>query len=98
MTALSANTLTASVLEIFRPCDLARKDMAFRDFKFPQVQQDLGLTVNDADLFATASPFPVREDFAAFVRDGVALAIANGTEKARSGGLLRPCCSNCGGP
>jgi hypothetical protein len=90
MTALSANPLAASVTEIFRPCDLAREDMAFRDFRFPQVQQDLGLTVHDADLFATAGPFPVREEIAAFVRDGVALAVANGTEKARSEWIIAP--------
>ena len=41
--------------------------MAFRDFSFPQVQHDLGLTLHDADLFASAPPFPVREEFAAFL-------------------------------
>ena len=29
--------------------------MAFRDFSFPQVQYDLGLTIHDADVFASAS-------------------------------------------
>ena len=28
--------------------------MAFRDFSFPKVQYDLGLTVHDADLFSAA--------------------------------------------
>lgn len=64
--------------------------MAFRDFNFPQVMQDLGLAAHDADLFATAEPFPVRDHFAAFVRDGVALAVANATEKARSEWIIAP--------
>ena len=64
--------------------------MAFRDFSFPQVQRDLGLTIHDADLFSGSEPFPVREDFAAFIRDGVALAVANSTEKARSEFIIAP--------
>lgn len=64
--------------------------MAFRDFTFPQVQHDLGLTVHDAHLFASMAPFPVREDFAAFIRDGAALAAANSTEKAKSEFIIAP--------
>jgi hypothetical protein len=64
--------------------------MAFRDFSFPQVQQELGLTLHDADLFATVPPFAVREEFAAFLRDGVALAVANSTEKAKSEFIIAP--------
>lgn len=64
--------------------------MAFRDFSFPQVQDRLGLRVEDADLFSSVSPFPVREEFAAFVRDGVALALANSTEKAKSEFIIAP--------
>src|SRR5262245_22481281 len=64
--------------------------MAFRDFTFPQVQQRLGLRVEDADLFSAAAPFPVREEIAAFVRDGVALALANSTEKAKSEFIIAP--------
>ncbi len=64
--------------------------MAFRDFTFPQVQYDLGLTIHDADLFSSAPPFAVREDFAAFLRDGVALAAAISTEKAKSEFIIAP--------
>src|SRR5919205_868181 len=64
--------------------------MAFRDFSFPQVQQDLGLSVHDADLFSAAPAFAVREEFAAFVRDGVALAVAISTEKAKSEFIIAP--------
>jgi hypothetical protein len=64
--------------------------MAFQQFTFPQVVHDLGLTLRDADLFAAAPPFPVREEFAAFLRDGVALAVANSTEKAKSEFIIAP--------
>jgi hypothetical protein len=64
--------------------------MSFQQFTFPQVQHDLGLTLHDADLFSAAPPFPVREEFAAFLRDGVALAVANSTEKAKSEFIIAP--------
>lgn len=64
--------------------------MSFQQFTFPQVQHDLGLTLHDADLFATAPPLPIREEFAAFLRDGVALAVANSTEKAKSEFIIAP--------
>src|ERR1700722_3363351 len=64
--------------------------MAFRDFSFPKVQHDLGLTLHDANLFAATAPFPVREDFLAFLRDGIALAVANSTEKAKSEFIIAP--------
>ena len=64
--------------------------MAFRDFTFPQVQQQLGVRVEDADLFADTPPFAVRDEFAAFIRDGTALALANSTEKAKSEFIIAP--------
>jgi hypothetical protein len=64
--------------------------MAFRDFSFPKVQHDLGLAVHDADLFAAAAPFAVREEFVAFLQDGVVLAVANSTEKAKSEFIIAP--------
>jgi hypothetical protein len=64
--------------------------MSFQQFTFPQVQHDLGLTLHDADLFSTAPPLAVRPDFAAFLRDGVALAVANSTEKAKSEFIIAP--------
>jgi hypothetical protein len=57
---------------------------------FPQAQERLGLRVEDADLFSATSPLPVREEFAAFVRDGTALALANSTEKAESEFIIAP--------
>jgi hypothetical protein len=64
--------------------------MAFREFSLPQVQQELRLTIRDANLSGTAAPFPVRDSFAAFVQDGVTVATANGTEKARSEFIIAP--------
>ncbi len=64
--------------------------MAFRDFRFPQVLQELGLTTGDADLFASAPAFPVGREIAAFVQYGVALAAANSTEKAKSEFIIAP--------
>jgi hypothetical protein len=64
--------------------------MSFQQFTFPQVQHDLGLTLHDADLFASAPPFQVHEEFAAFLRDGVTLAVANSTEKAKSEFIIAP--------
>jgi hypothetical protein len=64
--------------------------MAFRDFSFPQVQNDLGIALHDADLFSSAELFAVRSDFLDFIRDGVALAVANSTEKAKSEFIIAP--------
>jgi hypothetical protein len=64
--------------------------MAFRDFGFPQVQERLGLRVEDVDLFSATPPVAVREEFAAFLRDGTSLALANSTEKAKSEFIIAP--------
>ena len=34
--------------------------MAFQNFSFPQVEQDLGLTLADANLFSQVPGIPVR--------------------------------------
>lgn len=64
--------------------------MAFRDFDFPRVQAQLGLRVEDADLFGGTPPFPIRPEIAEFVRDGSALALATSTEKAKSEFIIAP--------
>jgi len=51
----------------------------FQQFTLPQVQHDLGLTLHDANLISSVPPFPVGEEFAAFLSGGVALAVANST-------------------
>lgn len=64
--------------------------MAFRDFTFPRVEQDLGLHLRDADLFSSAPECPIRESIAEIVREGVQLALANSTEKAKSEFIIAP--------
>jgi hypothetical protein len=64
--------------------------MAFQNFSFPQVAQDLGLTLADADLFSQIPAAPVRPDFVAQVLEGANLASAINTEKARSEFVIAP--------
>jgi hypothetical protein len=64
--------------------------MAFRDFTFPEVQQALGVSVLEADLFSAIAPAQLREEFAALIRDGADLALAINTEKARSEFIIAP--------
>jgi hypothetical protein len=64
--------------------------MAFQNFSFPQVVQDLGLTLADADLFSQAPPAALRPDFFAQVIEGANLASAVNTEKARSEFVIAP--------
>src|SRR5438132_5795176 len=71
-------------------CLMGRAIMAFRDFNFPRVEQDLGLHLRDADLFSSAPECPVREPIAEVVREGVQLALANSTEKAKSEFIIAP--------
>ena len=64
--------------------------MAFRDFTFPQVQEQLGVRVEDVDLFSGTPPLAVRDEFAAFLRGGTSIAPANSTEKAKSEFIIAP--------
>ncbi len=64
--------------------------MAFQDFTFPQVEQALGLTLAEADLFAQVAVLPVRPDFVAQILEGANLAGAINTEKARSEFVIAP--------
>ncbi len=64
--------------------------MAFQNFTFPQVEQDLGLTLADEDLFSPIPAVSVRPDFFARVIEGVNLASAINTEKARSEFVIAP--------
>lgn len=64
--------------------------MAFRDFEFPGVQQALGLTLSESDLFADIPTLQLRPDFVAFIHDGTELALAIHTEKARSEFIIAP--------
>ena len=64
--------------------------MAFSDFTFPQVQQDLGLTVDEADLCAPIPALTLREDFVTTLTEGATVALAVNTEKAKSEFIIAP--------
>lgn len=64
--------------------------MAFGDFTFPQVHQDLGLTVRETDLFSQVPALSLREDFLATLTDGATVALAINTEKAKSEFIIAP--------
>src|SRR6266481_5955345 len=61
--------------------------MAFRHFSYPNVLEKLGLSAQEADLAAGASPLPVSKEFAAFFQEGLAIFffdLTATTEKAKS--------------
>ena len=64
--------------------------MAFQQFTFPQVIEELGLSVVDAKLFDALSPESVTPDFEQSIREGADLASAINTEKARSEFVIAP--------
>ncbi len=64
--------------------------MPFQQFSFPQIAQELSLTLTDANLFGSVPPVEVRADFAAAVLEGANLASAVNTEKARSEFVIAP--------
>jgi hypothetical protein len=64
--------------------------VAFRDFSFPEVQQDLGLALVEADLFGSIPAIDLPADFVAWMRAGIDLALAVNTEKARSEFIIAP--------
>jgi hypothetical protein len=64
--------------------------MAFRDFGFPDVQQALGLTLAEADLFGSTPALELPPTFVEWMRRGIELALAINTEKARSEFIIAP--------
>jgi hypothetical protein len=64
--------------------------MAFRDFAFPEVQQALGLTLSEADLFSGVPALELPASFTERMRSDIALALAINTEKARSEFIIAP--------
>ncbi len=64
--------------------------MSFRDFTFPEVQHQLGLTLREALLFEHVAPISLTAEFAERIRGGVDLALAINTEKARSEFIIAP--------
>jgi hypothetical protein len=64
--------------------------MSFQNFSFPQVQQDLGLTLDEADLFSHVPAVELRAEFVAALTEGTNLALAVNTEKAKSEFIIAP--------
>jgi hypothetical protein len=64
--------------------------MSFQNFTFPQVQQDLGLTIDEGDLYAHVPISALREEFVAALTEGTTLALAVNTEKAKSEFIIAP--------
>ena len=64
--------------------------MAFGDFTFPRVQQDLGLTLVAEDLYPDVPEVLVGQEMASTLAEGTKLALAINTEKARSEFMIAP--------
>ena len=64
--------------------------MSFRDYAFPEVTTQLGLTLEDSPLFADVLPAKLLPGFQDTVRCGLELATANRTEKAKSEFVIAP--------
>jgi hypothetical protein len=64
--------------------------MAFRDFAFPGVQQALGLTLAEADLFGAVPALSLPASFVERMHSDIALGLAVNTEKARSEFIIAP--------
>lgn len=62
----------------------------FQSFSFPQVIQTLGLSLSEADLFASVPVLVVHADLVEQVTEGANLAAAVNTEKARSEFVIAP--------
>lgn len=64
--------------------------MAFRDFTPADLREQFRLTVRDGVLFPNVPPAAVRPEFAETLADGLDLATAINTEKARSEFAIAP--------
>lgn len=64
--------------------------MAFREFTYPAVIGQLGLTLAEVDLYAGVLSMSPPDHVAEQIADGVALATAIDTEKARSEFIVAP--------
>jgi len=64
--------------------------MPFGDFSFPQIQVELGLTLQETDLFSEVPPVAPRDEFLATITEGATVALAINTEKAKSEFIIAP--------
>lgn len=64
--------------------------MSYRDFQFPGVVRDLGLTLDNVSMIPALTPVPVRPAWLASLNHGVRLARGIGTEKGKSEFVIAP--------
>jgi hypothetical protein len=64
--------------------------MAYSEFTFQKVEDDLHLTLEESDLYSTIAPSEVRGAFVDILAENVPLALAINTEKARSELIIAP--------
>jgi hypothetical protein len=64
--------------------------MAFRDFTYPNVESELGLTGAEADLFGGVAPLELPPAFVERLRYTTDLGLSIDTEKARSEFIIAP--------
>ena len=64
--------------------------MAFRDFGYPSVELDFGLTHSEADLFGSVPPLPISAEFIDRIKTDAPLAVLVNSEKARSEFVVAP--------
>lgn len=64
--------------------------MAFRDFHFPDVRRQLGLELDEADLHSKTESLSLEPAFLQRLRDDIPMALAIGSEKARSEFIIAP--------
>ena len=64
--------------------------MSYRDFTFPEVETQLGLTLETVRVFAEIAPITPRPDFLETLARGVTLAQGIMTDKARSEFIIGP--------
>lgn len=64
--------------------------MSYRDFTFPEVETQLGLTIETARLFDKVPAIVPRPAFLEMLNEGVTLAQGINTEKARSEFIIAP--------
>lgn len=69
--------------------------MAYSDFTIQKLKDDFSLVFDEADLFSHVAPIELRPDFAATLAEGVELALAVNTEKAKSEFIIAPLLLEC---
>jgi hypothetical protein len=64
--------------------------MSYRDFTFPEVETNLGLTIETSRLFASVSKITPRPEFLEMLSEGITLGQGINSEKAKSEFVIAP--------